>query len=174
MNHYAPQELTDAAGLPTGRWHYCCTNGRGSTFAVGYCGLLRSCRTCSPFTPPTNPFGRMVLAEGETPDPAHCPACNGTGVTGVPAEDRCPGHDSPEEACEHYKQYLLDNARLRPETADMLRQAKTAHRCQAPGCRKMTVGHASWGGHGYASLCDKHCTRAVLSDLVTVGESFQS
>jgi len=174
VNHYAPRQLTDHDGHPSGLWHYC-VSGRGGTFAVGPCGLLRGCTSCAG-TIPTNPFGPMKLAPGEVPDPDHCPACNGTGVESVPEAERCPGHPPPELACEHYREGLIATARLRPETADMLRLSAAAHKCQVPRCTKFTVGHATWGtgAGGVAYLCDDHCTRACLHHVITVGESWQS
>lgn len=175
MNHYAPKEICDHAGLPTGKWHYCCTNSRGGTFAVGPCGLLKNCPRCAGSIP-TNPFGPMVLAEGEVPDPEHCPACNGTGVVNTPEAERCPGHDTPEGACEHFRSHLIATARLFPETPARLRQATRASRCAVPKCTKLTVGYATWGSEagGVAPLCDKHCTRHNLQHVIKVGESWVS
>lgn len=174
MNHYAPQQLTDSDGNPSGKWHYCLTT-RGGTFAVGPCGLLRGCTACAG-TIPTNPFGPMKLPPGVPPNPGDCGWCNGTGVQGVPEAERCPGHATPELACEHYREHLIATARLFPETPDMLRRATSSHKCQVPRCTKFTVGHATWGigAGGAAYLCEAHCKRDCLHHVISVGESWQS
>ena len=85
--------------------------------------------------------------------------------------DGCPGHDSPEGAYAHQKEYLLD-CRLRfndgPEKPD------TLHRCAVEGCEEMTAGTAYVGAMQFWHLCAEHRTREVVAGLVLVGESWSS
>lgn len=71
--------------------------------------------------------------------------------------DGCPGHPTPEEAREHYKQYLLDH-RLRLDG----KNGDTQHKCKV--CGEWTQGVAFLDETPFA-LCDEHRTREKVSEL---------
>lgn len=77
--------------------------------------------------------------------------------------DGCPGHDTPEEAREHYRQYTLDHAHeaeFRPPSECLI--------CGAWTPKGFDVDH-----HTYA-LCDEHRTREHLDPLVKPGDAISS
>jgi hypothetical protein len=87
---------------------------------------------------------------------------------GYCAKKDCPGHDTPEEAQEHYKQYMLDNNLQfhNPEDGD------TMHKCKK--CGTFTFGFATIGPCETIILCTEHQTREVVSEFYKVGESWGS
>jgi hypothetical protein len=94
----------------------------------------------------------------------------GTYPIGYCAEG-CPGHGSAEEACEHYRQYLLSE-RLRFDGGP--EDTRTMYRCEAPGCDAFTAGSATVGGSRHWHLCEDHRTRDVVAGLLHVHESWVS
>lgn len=71
----------------------------------------------------------------------------------------CPGHDTPEGAQEHYRQYLLDTARYDGVMAQQMRP------CQV--CGEWTQGFATTeAGTSMYVLCDTHRNRDALDVLV--------
>jgi len=86
---------------------------------------------------------------------------------GYCAQD-CPGHDTPEDACEHQKAYLLDQSVQVGETT------KIKERCLV--CTEWTTRVVSVG-YGIPQdfrICGDHDDRAELERLFSVGESFGS
>lgn len=80
------------------------------------------------------------------------------------------GHTTKEEACECYKQYLLDTKlRLMPTEPE---NAHQQFKCKA--CGKWTACHASVGPYRQFDLCPEHQTREEVEKLLTVGESWES
>jgi hypothetical protein len=80
------------------------------------------------------------------------------------------GHATEEEACECYKQYLLDTAlRLQPAEPE---NAYQQHRCKV--CHKFTACYAQVGAYRMFVLCPEHQTRAIVAGLLKVGESWES
>lgn len=80
------------------------------------------------------------------------------------------GHATEEEACECYKQYLLDTSlRLMTEEPENARQQ---NRCQV--CRKFTACYAQVGPYRLFMLCPEHNTRENVAALLKVGESWES
>lgn len=78
------------------------------------------------------------------------------------------GHASKEEACDCYREFVLDN-RLRLD-------GRMSHqdRCQAEGCGDWTQRLAEVD-HQVFPLCDKHCTREEVEKLFgSVGETISS
>lgn len=135
-------------GPYAGKWHYTVMND-GVIWAEGYCSRYRECPDCR---------GRSMFS----PNPADaCPTCENHGVIEV---EPCPGHDTPEEACEHMTQYLLEN-RLRLDG----QYADTQYHCEV--CQAWTDRFAEVDGHPY-TLCDEHRTREIVTGLFgTVGSS---
>lgn len=80
------------------------------------------------------------------------------------------GHATEEEACECYKQYLLDT-RLHLITEEPA-SASSQHRCEV--CKKFTACHASVGPYRMFTLCPEHQTREQVEKLLKVGESWES
>lgn len=76
-------------------------------------------------------------------------------------EGGCPGHDTPEEAEEHFRQFLVEKAVFYPELW------KTTQRACAV-CQAWTQGGAMYGiGHTHCvALCDQHRSREYLDPLV--------
>lgn len=80
------------------------------------------------------------------------------------------GHATAEEACECYKQYLLDlNLRLALEDPANPQQL---NRCQI--CGTFTARHAFVGSYNVFVLCPEHQTRESVESLLRVGESWES
>ena len=84
--------------------------------------------------------------------------------------DGCPGHATADEAREHQKQFLLDNARY----FDVSGWPK--HKCSVDGCEQEATRAAETPGHFWHHhvFCAEHCTREELAKLVHVGESASS
>lgn len=149
MNHYAPRQREDNK-----KWHYTCEND-GRIWPVGYCGAYRTCPECN---------GKLHV-DGEP-----CTRCakEGIGPTGavrVPDEERCPGHDTAAEACEHYRQYLLNERTHEVEFGDWT----GCQECDAPTKKGYAVGAVET-----VALCDEHRTPETLAKHVTVGEAWSS
>ena len=146
MNYYDARQIQ--GGPNAGKWHYTCRND-DLIYPVGHCGLYIDCPTCE---------DRM-----HNPD---CELCKGHGCINNPSP--CPGHDTSEGACEHYREYLLDNARF-----DQLNES-SQHKCEI--CGDWTQKLASVPSDSiYHDLCDKHCNREGLATVMpAVGYSFGS
>lgn len=160
MNYYGPSELIDPdTGEATGRFHYTCTND-GVTRPVGNCSPWVTCPDCA---------GEVLPKTMGGPD---CPTCDGKRL--VRGANPCPGHGTPEEACEHQKQYELEHARFWPETEEMRNAAVSLQKCEA--CGHWTCGYAACGPGMMRvhTLCNEHCNRETLAKLIEVGASASS
>lgn len=73
--------------------------------------------------------------------------------------DDCDGHDTPDEARAHYRDYELDNARFDGHTVG------SRHQCAI--CGEWTDRFASLGPGLMATftLCDEHCNREELAKV---------
>ena len=80
------------------------------------------------------------------------------------------GHATEEEACECYKQYLLDTS-LQLVAAEP-KNANQQHRCQV--CKAFTACYATVGTYRMFTLCPTHQTREEVEKLLRVGESWES
>ena len=149
MNYYQARELTDADGKPTGKWHFTVRND-DRIWATGYCAPWETCPACKGHA------GIFAALRGE-----HCATCGDKGI--VERSEPCPGHDTPEGAREHYRQYLLDQVRY--DGALMLQQLQ----CQI--CGAWTQREAFIPGHGDRwTLCDDHCNRETVDSLLKAPE----
>lgn len=95
----------------------------------------------------------------------------GTHATGYCAEP-CAGHDTPEEAAEHYRQWKLDRVRFR-----VLNNPNALHKCRVEGCGEFTAGVMEIDGDGYFMeiVCEPHQTRETAEMLIsTPGEEWHS
>ena len=140
MRHYCARQRTD------GRWDYCC----GS--AVGYCRAWE----------PIPEDGRIIPAESARQHNEQMQPFIG--------KFHSDGHATEEEACECYKNYLLDTRLhlVKEEPAN----ASSQHRCQI--CNAFTACHASVGPYRMFTLCPEHQTREIVAGLLEVGESWES
>lgn len=80
----------------------------------------------------------------------------------------CKGHDTPQEAVEHFKDYLVDMASFHKEDPN----ARSLHRCKV--CNTFTFGYASTHLVDVFSLCEKHQTREDLRSILAVDELISS
>lgn len=82
--------------------------------------------------------------------------------------DNCPGHATPDEAREHYRQYLLDEQLTYGDQQDV------QYRCSA--CQEWTTGYAHIPDLvRYWPLCSAHQTREEVEKLFpAVGDSIGS
>jgi anaerobic ribonucleoside-triphosphate reductase len=87
-------------------------------------------------------------------------------LVGYCATDKCEGHNTEKEACEHYRQYLLDT-RLRYFTEN-----NEQRKCKV--CGEWTQGRATIDMEIF-DLCPTHQTREVVETLYgKVGECWSS
>lgn len=75
--------------------------------------------------------------------------------------DGCPGHQTSDEAREHFRVYVLDH-----ELDLDGHWAGVWHRCQAGGCDVLTDGFVRVRGWPKFDLCDEHRTREVVESLM--------
>jgi hypothetical protein len=150
MNHYAPRQKHDLL------WHYTVSNG-GHIRAVGNCSPYQWC-LCSK-------NDRYRQEDMQTID--DCDLCHGHKYV-LNTKNPCPGHATAQEACNHYKEYLLDNAEFNygDETSRL-------YKCDAVGCEEKTRHYANCKGHFY-HLCDHHHNRTGLGLAITVWETWTS
>ena len=85
----------------------------------------------------------------------------GTRPIGYCAEN-CPGHDTAEEAREHYRQYRLDKELLFHDDHE---NPRTLHKCEHAGCEEYTSGSATMGPYLFWYLCSEHRTRDAVEIL---------
>lgn len=76
------------------------------------------------------------------------------------------GHDTPDEACECYKQYMIDQRFHIGKFED------SQHKCQV--CGEWTQQYIQIGGYQTFDLCDKHANREEVEKLFTVWTSMES
>lgn len=125
MEWYQAREV-QKDGQGTGKWHYTCSSGSG-TYAVGYCSPWELCVECN----------------GDT-----CDKCKGRGI--VRKENPCPGHDTPDEANEHYAQYVIDKATFEGESSRW-------DSCAVCGDPTKHAGISQ--AHYHYPLCETHLNR---------------
>lgn len=83
----------------------------------------------------------------------------------------CTGHATPDEAREHYRQYLLDTADFDGRLGQSS-TSRTERKCEADGCDVWTDRFASVGPGRMEMhfLCDQHRNRENLDPLVIAGD----
>jgi len=155
MNYLGPREILDpVTDLPTGKYRYTRRNN-GRVWAIGHCSPTVACPACN---------GRALW---NTEEP-WCPRCEHKGFIEVACP--CPGHDTPEGACAHYKEYLLDHAKFQGPKQE--RWPK--HKCAVAGCESEATHLATVDSYRMYELCAAHANREALVGLVHVGESIES
>ena len=85
--------------------------------------------------------------------------------------DNCPGHSTEDEAIDHYKQYLLDEARFTDPKDDNL---WPKYKCDIKDCVNHGSVSVSVGGYSHYNLCQDHANKDNLATLVKVYESWGS
>ena len=75
------------------------------------------------------------------------------------------GHATEEEACDCYKDYLLDH-NLRA-----FKESQTMRPCQVCGLWTQTRVEINWT---ILTLCEMHASREEVAKLISVGESWES
>lgn len=146
MNYYAPRQVDPKSDRPdAGKWRYTVMND-GRVHEVGLCSPWELCPTCG-----EEPPYRMK----------DCATCGGKGL--VEKAEPCPGHDTADEACEHYRQGMLDKINFLFATL-----TDTRHRCDAGACNEFTANITVVGPHYDLTyhLCETHRTREAVEALV--------
>jgi hypothetical protein len=145
MRYYKARELANKAG----KWHYTCER-KGNIYPVGHCSLWETC---------------SCVEKGVD---QNCEICHGKGV--FEKTNPCLGHDTPEKAELHYKEYLLDSMKKTgPKT-----EKWPKNKCDAENCEEESLYSISLTGGGYYELCECHANRECISSMISVGESWES
>mgnify|MGYP000956943696 CR=1 FL=1 len=127
-----------ARQLPSGKWHYTnCNNGL--IYSLGYCRKNKCC----------------PCRFNEVDNIDSCVVCEGTGS--IPSEHYCNGHDTAEEACAHYRDFLLDYANYD------VRDEHCLEKCEI--CGTWTHQIVSIDYYIYHRLCEQHCNRDGLAQV---------
>jgi hypothetical protein len=169
MNYYKARELKTKGSNGETLWHYTCMND-GAVWPVGFCSPLETCPACGPHCG----MGWVTVEHEGNPHDIRlepCTKCAGKGS--LFRENPCPGHANPEEACEHYRQYLLSQMQIRgPKTEEWPKD-----KCGVPDCNTEAKFSAIIAGHcqHFYALCDRHANKESVSPLVgPVGEVWSS
>jgi hypothetical protein len=168
MNHYAVRQIK--AGPNAGKWHYTCYNDRDKgAYPVGACASFRNCPDCDGRI--TNVSGMFVCDVSEEQVGPHCPTCGGRGCVEAPEAERCPGHDTPEEAYAHERQRLISLIEFKgPKTSPWPK-----HKCHVRTCQEEALYYSHIPGtHIWVELCTAHATKDVAAGFVHVGERWSS
>lgn len=161
MNYYQPLEISDKDGNPTGKFHYTKRNGE-HIYPVGYCNFRMK------------DLGEIIEKDGfkfiKTESGIEIPIRQEEINIHKAVEHKYhkEGHDTPEEACECYKEYLLDKHMNLGHK--MMGTKKT---CENEGCEEMTDNMAIVGGRSFI-LCDKHRNRETIEKMFEVGNAISS
>ena len=132
---------------PDGRWWYSCTNQAG-TFATGACSAFTRCEG-------VHCQNGSVYSGGSRTE---CPLCEGKGF--YPADPPCPGHDTADEATEHYMVTLKVHEAI-------LHVDLPPFPCAVTGCKRFTTRMLVQDVFPYyqAWLCDGHRDRPTLFEV---------
>lgn len=137
MNYYeARQRRAD------GRWDFTVLND----------GNIRSCGYCTPWEEILR--GRQRVVEMGLPTNPHHDAL----VDGFKGKFHGTGHETPEEAAECYKEYVLD---IR---TNYTAGTRVPHPCEAKDCKEHTSLGANADGRVFW-LCNAHRNRETVADL---------
>lgn len=142
MNHLGPMQRTT-----DGRWDYT-YNGR----AFGYC--------CEYSPIPED--GKIM--------PAEVAKRHNEKMQPFIGKFHADGHATSEEACECYKQYLLDTQLILQKQEN--NQSRQGFKCRV--CDVWTTCIATAGPYKLFMLCPEHQTRENVEKLLTIGETWES
>lgn len=94
----------------------------------------------------------------------------GSSPVGHCAND-CPGHETAEQAQDHFKEYVLDDMIYKDDSEE----PRQLNRCQFAGCKTLTDGRASnHQYYKYYTLCKEHRNRESVATLMHIGEMWIS
>lgn len=148
MNYSQARQMRGPDGQPTGKWHWTTMND-GHVRPDGYCSPWETCPECH--------GNSWMFVGGPKAAERRCVRCDSTGV--VKRADPCPGHDTPEAAAEHYRQYLLDNV-----TYDG-RMSNQQQKCRVCGAWTSGLAQVPFASRLWV-LCDEHRTRESVDRLL--------
>lgn len=153
MNYSQAREMRGADGKCTGKWHWTTMND-GHIRPDGYCSPWEECPACKGHS--------GIMRWGNLKAEQHCETCGDKGILerAIP----CPGHDTPEGAAEHYRQYLLDNV-----TYDG-RMSNQQQKCRVCGAWTSGLAQVPFAYLGWV-LCDKHRNRESVGRLLKAPSS---
>ena len=146
VNYEEPRQVDPTLDRPdAGKWRWT-TRNDNETRAAGYCASWEVC--------PQNHGWESIGRDFK------CDTCGGRGIVDKAAP--CVGHDTAEEAAEHYRQYRIDQAAfVSVKDAD----AHMLHRCKM--CDKHTASYMHIPGEIHQEyVCDDHHNRQALSFLI--------
>jgi len=151
MRHEAPRQKND------GTWGYT-TATRNDCYAIGYCRPFEEWSEQS--------IAHVFGGDQEEYERYIAP------YRAVKEKFHDGGHNTAEEACECYKQYLLDfDVRFRDDVED----ANALYKCAHPDCKEYTSGSAEiTGSMRHWVLCASHRNIDVVKSMLTVGEAWCS
>lgn len=159
MNYEQPREIKE--GPNAGKWHWT-TRNDNTIRASGYCSSWETCPSCHGMTAQGQVrIGLMTI------DPADdCSTCENRGI--VQKTDPCPGHETAEEAAEHFRQYRIDRAEFvvvnDPDAVQL-------NRCKM--CEKFTASYMHIPGEIHTEIvCPDHHNREALNFLIETTMGF--
>ncbi len=85
-------------------------------------------------------------------------------------DDPCSGHDTAEQAENHYKQYILESALINGPKSEEWPKFK----CDVKDCNQEGVYLANLNNGNYYQLCHDHANKDSLAVLVEVGDCWSS
>ncbi len=90
-----------------------------------------------------------------------------------PCADGCPGHKTAEEACEHYREFLLAGIVL-----CKIEQEWPKDKCDVDGCNEAATHYGysrnEPGAWERGRFCDVHATAEEMAKKIEVGECTSS
>ena len=116
---------------------------------------------------------RELLKDGKGTGLWHYTCMNDSAVWPVGnCANGCPGHATPEEACEHQRQYLMDKAVYRGPK----QEPWPKHKCALETCNSEATHLIDIPGTmRHWDVCAEHANRDALASLMpSVGESISS
>lgn len=140
MAYYKPLQKTN------GKWYYTCSNSAG-TFDVECCCQYMSCPDCIEYFMSDN----RILYDG-------CKTCDGKHIVDKP--NACQGHDTPEEAIEHYRLHNISNAKTGFNEDEQ-------HKCEICECWTQTYMYFVDFFKSPVYLCQKHLTHESLGEATS-------
>lgn len=139
MAWYRPLQRVEG----NGKWYYTCTDGSG-VYEIGYCVQTELCPECR------KDWDTMY-------DDKDCSFCNNRRF--IDKENACQGHNTANEAIEHYRQYKLDKSEVRVDP-DVQKKCEL---CGTWTQKFMDFGANGWFDQYY--LCEEHCNKEGLDSL---------
>jgi hypothetical protein len=116
---------------------------------------------------------REILKDGKPVGLYHYTCRNDNQVWPVGLCVDCPGHKTKEEACEHWRQYLIQGIEFVRITQEWPKE-----KCEVEGCNNQATMVGSTknepGGFIRHCFCEEHATQEEMSKFIYAGESISS